>query len=62
MATVTNNRKVLSVEGKDEVIRKIENGKKKERKKESRRVLGSWSCNFYAPNNVQKHAEIFQCV
>jgi len=29
MATVTNKRKVLSVEGKVKVIRKTENGKKK---------------------------------
>jgi len=29
MATVTNNMKVLSVEGKVKVIRQIENGKKK---------------------------------
>jgi hypothetical protein len=33
IATVTNKRKVLSVEGKDEVIRKIEDGDKKKIKK-----------------------------
>jgi hypothetical protein len=29
MATVTNKRKVLSVEGKDKLTRQIENGEKK---------------------------------
>jgi len=29
MATVTNKRKVLSVEGKDKVTRQVENGEKK---------------------------------
>ena len=52
MATVTNKRMVLWVEGKVEVIRKIE------WKKESRRASGTWSRNFYAPNDVEKHTEI----
>jgi len=43
---------VLWVEGKVEVIRKIE------WKKESRRASGTWSRNFYAPNDVEKHTEI----
>jgi len=41
----------LSAEGKVEVITK-------EWKKESRRVSGTWSRNFYVPSHVEKHTEI----
>jgi len=53
MATVTNKRKVLSVEGNTKLIRHITNGKWRGEER-NWRVSGIWSRKFYDPK-ISKH-------
>ena len=53
MATVTNERKVLSVEMKFNMMREIENGKKTDSL-----VLGIYSRKLYDPNDLKNGTEV----
>jgi hypothetical protein len=53
MATVTDKRKVLSVEGKLKVMQETEKGTT-----EVLRVMGIWSRKFYDPNGLGNRTEI----